>query len=86
MHLALLEFMLPGMIGFDLCKKIRETYTFPVIMLTAKVEDIDKNTGLTIVRTITSPSPFILWSCMPGLRPRSAAIPAISRGGPWVGH
>ena len=33
---------MPQMSGFDLCRKIRETYTFPVIMLTAKVEDMDK--------------------------------------------
>ncbi len=48
LDLALLDVMLPGMNGFDLCKRIRETHNFPVIMLTAKVEDIDKITGLAI--------------------------------------
>lgn len=46
--LAILDIMMPIMNGFELCKKIREKYTFPVIMLTAKIEDIDKITGLTI--------------------------------------
>lgn len=46
--LAILDVMLPDMDGFSICKKIRETYFFPIIMLTAKVEDIDKITGLTI--------------------------------------
>lgn len=46
--LAILDVMLPGMDGFTLCRKIREKYNFPVIMLTARVEDIDKITGLTI--------------------------------------
>lgn len=46
--LAILDVMMPQLSGFDLCRKIRETYTFPVIMLTAKVEDMDKITGLTI--------------------------------------
>ena len=46
--LALLDVMLPGMSGFTLCSKIRERFRFPVIMLTAKVEDVDKITGLTI--------------------------------------
>lgn len=46
--LAILDVMLPDINGFDLCKRIRETYTYPVIMLTAKGEEIDKITGLTI--------------------------------------
>lgn len=45
--LALLDVMLPDMSGFALCKKIRESCMFPIIMLTAKVEDMDKITGLS---------------------------------------
>ena len=46
--LAILDVMLPDMNGFVLCKKIREKYIFPIIMLTAKSEDTDKIMGLTI--------------------------------------
>lgn len=46
--LAILDVMLPEMDGFTLCKEIRQAYHFPIIMLTAKVEDYDKITGLTI--------------------------------------
>mgnify|MGYP000486524894 FL=1 len=46
--LALLDIMLPGMSGLEICRKIRETYTFPVIMLTAKGEELDKITGLSL--------------------------------------
>ena len=46
--LAVLDVMLPDMDGFSLCKAIRERHTFPIIMLTAKVEDMDKLTGLAI--------------------------------------
>lgn len=46
--LAILDVMMPGLDGFSLCAKIRETHTFPIIMLTARVEDVDKITGLTI--------------------------------------
>ncbi|MGM0216086.1 response regulator transcription factor [Enterococcus sp. AZ109] len=46
--LAILDIMLPDIDGFELCKAIREKYTYPVIMLTAKGEEIDKITGLTI--------------------------------------
>jgi len=45
--LAILDVMMPEISGFELCKMIREKYSFPIIMLTAKVEDVDKITGLT---------------------------------------
>ncbi len=47
-NLALLDVMLPDMDGFHLCRKIREKYYFPIIMLTAKTEDGDKIMGLTM--------------------------------------
>lgn len=46
--LAILDVMLPDTDGFTLCREIRKKFTFPIIMLTAKTEDIDKITGLTI--------------------------------------
>ncbi len=48
LSLAILDVMLPDMDGFTLCQKIREKRLFPIIMLTAKVEDMDKITGLTL--------------------------------------
>ena len=46
--LAILDVMLPDVDGFTLCQKIREEHLFPILMLTAKVEDMDKITGLTL--------------------------------------
>ena len=46
--LAVLDVMLPDIDGFRICQKIREKFFFPVIMLTAKIEDSDKIMGLTI--------------------------------------
>ena len=46
--LAILDVMMPEIDVFSLCKKIRVTYNFPIIFVTAKVENIDKIDGLTI--------------------------------------
>ncbi|WP_312091949.1 response regulator, partial [Aminipila sp.] len=48
LSLAILDVMLPDMDGFTLCQKIRANHLFPIIMLTAKVEDMDKIIGLTL--------------------------------------
>lgn len=48
LDLVILDVMLPDMNGFRICQKIREQYFYPVIMLTARVEDGDKIMGLTI--------------------------------------
>lgn len=47
-NLAILDVMLPDVSGFSICQQIREKHNFPVIMLTAKDEEIDKITGLTL--------------------------------------
>ncbi len=48
LDLAILDVMLPDIDGFRLCQMIREDHFYPIIMLTAKVEDGDKIMGLTI--------------------------------------
>jgi two-component system response regulator VanR len=48
LDLAILDIMLPGIDGFALCREIRQCYQFPVLMLTARTDDMDKITGLTI--------------------------------------
>ena len=48
LDLAILDVMLPDMDGFTLCQRIREKHLFPILMLTARVEDMDKIMGLTL--------------------------------------
>lgn len=48
LDLAILDIMLPEVNGFALCQKIRERHNYPIIMLTAKDEETDKITGLTL--------------------------------------
>lgn len=47
-HLAIVDIMMPRMNGITMTMKLREKYEFPVILLTAKSEEIDKVTGLNI--------------------------------------
>lgn len=46
--LAVLDVMLPDMDGFAICREIRKSKNFPIIMLTAKEAELDKITGLTL--------------------------------------
>ena len=46
--LILLDIMLPVMDGFSVCKKVRETSNVPILMLTAKEEEVDKVLGLEL--------------------------------------
>ena len=45
-HLAIVDIMMPRMDGIQMTLKLREKYDFPVIMLSAKSEEVDKITGL----------------------------------------
>jgi two-component system alkaline phosphatase synthesis response regulator PhoP len=46
--LIILDLMLPGMDGLDVCRKIRQQHDIPIIMLTARVEETDKLIGLEL--------------------------------------
>jgi two-component system response regulator VanR len=48
LDLAILDVMLPDVDGFSICQQIREKHNFPVIMLTAREEEVDEITGLTL--------------------------------------
>lgn len=59
LDLAILDVMMPGTDGFALCTKIREEQTFPVIMLTAKIDEVSKITGLTLGADDYVTKPFL---------------------------
>lgn len=46
--LILLDLMLPGKNGYELCREIRKEYTIPVLMVTARTESLDKIRGLSL--------------------------------------
>lgn len=59
LDLAILDIMLPGINGLEICREIRKQYCYPVIMLTAKGEEIDKITGLTLGADDYITKPFL---------------------------
>ncbi|MBN1946924.1 MAG: response regulator transcription factor [Bradymonadales bacterium] len=56
--LILLDVMLPGQNGFDVLRRIREVSQVPVVMLTARGEDVDRIVGLEIGADDYLPKPF----------------------------
>lgn len=59
LDLAILDVMLPDVDGFQICRKIRENYQYPIIMLTAKGEELDKINGLTLGADDYMTKPFL---------------------------
>lgn len=59
LDMAILDVMLPDISGFELCTRIREEHCYPVIMLTAKGEETDKITGLTLGADDYVTKPFL---------------------------
>ncbi|GAA4894091.1 response regulator [Ferrimonas pelagia] len=56
--IVLLDVMLPGMNGFDILRQLRQSSDVPVLMLTAKGDDIDRVVGLEIGADDYLPKPF----------------------------
>lgn len=45
-HLMILDIMMPGMDGLEVCRRVRGKYNIPILMLSAKAEDMDKIQGI----------------------------------------
>ena len=56
--LIILDVMLPGMDGFEACRRIRADYSTPIIMLTARGEVTDRIVGLELGADDYMPKPF----------------------------
>jgi two-component system response regulator RegX3 len=78
--IVLLDLMLPGMSGTDVCKQLRSKSTVPVIMVTARDSEIDKVVGLELGADDYVTKPFGLHE----LRARIAAVLRRAAGPPRV--
>ena len=59
LELTVLDIMLPGVNGLEICRRIREKYNYPIIMLTAKDGEMDKINGLTMGADDYITKPFL---------------------------
>lgn len=59
LDLAILDIMLPGASGLEICRRIREKYNYPIIMLTARSGEVDKINGLTLGADDYMTKPFL---------------------------
>src|SRR6056297_3543010 len=81
--LMILDLMLPNVSGYDICKKVRELkYSFPIIMLTAKDQEIDKVTGLNIGADDYMTKPFGVKELLARIQARLRRANAYSKSGP----
>lgn len=85
--LILLDVMLPKADGFTVCKKLRKTMSTPIIMLTARAEEVDKVLGLELGADDYMTKPFSLRELMARVKAnlrRTAVITADSTNEPLV--
>lgn len=88
--LVLLDVMLPGMSGMEVCRKLREVSSVPIIMLTAKDSELDKVLGLELGADDYATKPYsareLIARIRAVLRRRSAetdsATESVLQGGP----
>jgi DNA-binding response OmpR family regulator len=80
--IVLLDVMLPGMDGFEVCRRVRAQSDLPIVMLTARGDDADRVVGLDIGADDYVPKPFSpreLLARMRAVLRRSKAAPAQER-------
>ncbi len=92
--LILLDLMLPGLDGFSVCRKLRDKTDVPILMVTARTQDIDKIRGLGFGADdyIEKPfSPGVLVARVKAhlaqyerLKPKQEAVSSLVEGGPFI--
>ncbi|NKB70842.1 MAG: response regulator [Candidatus Latescibacteria bacterium] len=82
-NLVVLDIMLPGMDGFEICRQIRPAYTGPVLILTARDDDLDQILGLELGADdfVTKPvKPRVLLARIRALLRRAQSTPPAAAG------
>ena len=73
-HLVILDWMLPGLDGLAVCRQLRQNYVMPIIMLTARTEEIDRVLGLEVGADDYISKPFSIRELLARVRADDVAI------------
>jgi DNA-binding response OmpR family regulator len=84
-HLIILDWMLPGLDGLSVCRRIRQNYLAPIIMLTARNEEVDRILGLEVGADDYISKPFSIRELTARVRAMLRRVELDSRSGPVVG-
>ena len=77
--LMILDVMMPGMDGYEVCRRIRETSNIPIIMVTARTEEIDTVLGLEMGADEYVTKPFSMRELMARVRTALRRYAALTR-------
>lgn len=78
--LIVLDLMLPGVDGFEICRQVRETKDIPILMVSAKKEDIDKIRGLGLGADDYVIKPFSLGELMARIKAHLTRYERLTNG------
>jgi DNA-binding response OmpR family regulator len=81
--LILLDLMLPGVDGYDICRKLRKVLDIPILMVTAKMEDVDKVRGLGLGADDYISKPFSPTELVARVRANLAQYERLTSGTSW---
>src|SRR5215467_7861337 len=87
-HLVILDWMLPGMDGLAVCRQLRQNYLMPIIMLTARAEEIDRVLGLEVGADDYISKPFSIREVLARVRAilRRVDLDSRSQPAPPIAH
>src|SRR5712691_1619892 len=85
-HLVILDWMLPGLDGLAVCRQLRQNYLMPIIMLTARTEEIDRVLGLEVGADDYISKPFSIRELLARVRAMLRRVELDSRSSSLVSN
>ena len=81
-HLVILDWMLPGLDGLAVCRQIRQNHLMPILMLTARSEEVDRVLGLEVGADDYVVKPFSMRELLARVRAILRRVALDSRSSP----